>query len=63
VSVDWPPALHAWPGGLAEDYPGAEPWSLVMGREGDGDGGRREAKNCQSPCQSTQGWVLAALPG
>lgn len=39
MSADWPPALHAWPGGPAKDYPGAEPRSLVVGRGGDGSGG------------------------
>lgn len=42
--MDWPPALHAWPGRLVEDYPGAEPLSLVVGWGGDGDGGRGSPK-------------------
>lgn len=62
VSVDWPPALHVWPKGLALDYPRAEPQSLGMGQGGDGDG-VGEAKNCWTPCQSARGWVLVALPG
>lgn len=62
MSVDWPPALHVWPGGLALDYPGAEPQSLGVVQGGDGDG-VGEANNCLSPCQSARGWVLVALPG
>lgn len=38
MSVDWPPALHVWPRGLALDYPGAEPLSLGVVQGGDGDG-------------------------
>lgn len=59
--MDWPPALHTWPRGLALDYPGAEPQSLgvVQGGEGDGVG---EVKNCRSLCQGARGWVLVALP-
>lgn len=62
MSVDWPPALHVRPRGLALDYPGADSQSLGVVQGGDGDG-VGEAKNCPSPCQSARGWVLVALPG
>lgn len=44
MSMDWPPALHARSWGMAENYPRAEPRSLVVGQGGDGDGGRGRPK-------------------
>lgn len=44
MSVDWSPALHAWPGRLVKDYPGAEPRSLLVGRGGNGCGVGRKPK-------------------
>lgn len=63
MSLDWPPALHAWPRGgwlrtALEPSRGAWSWD----GEGMGVVGG-EAKICWSPCQSARGWVLVALPG
>lgn len=61
--MDWPPALHARSWGMAENYPGAEPRSLVVGAGRGWGWWEGEDKNCRNPCHTAWGWVLATLPG
>lgn len=52
--MDWPPALHVWPKGLALDCPRDEPQNLGMVQGGDGDG-VGEAKKLSEPLSERPG--------